>query len=282
MSLIDNFQFSQANLQDFMDCRRRFQLRYLQHIVWPAVESEPILENERFLQQGARFHRMIQQHLVGVPADRLSGFAADEELGRWWENYLPFASDLDGQPGQSRLNPEVALTASLGNHSLVAKCDLIVVEQDGAATIYDWKTSRKRPNRRWLESRLQTRVYLYLLVRAGAHLNQMQDFSPEKVEMVYWFADFPGQPERFTYSMEQYQADERYLLALIQTIEGLEETGFPLTSDDRACRYCVYRSLCGRGVQAGSFRDQEDSVLEEGFEAQEFEIDFDQIAEIEF
>ena len=64
MRLIENFQFSQANLQDFVDCRRRFQLRYLQHIAWPAIESEPVLENERFLQQGARFHRMIQQHLL--------------------------------------------------------------------------------------------------------------------------------------------------------------------------------------------------------------------------
>ena len=91
MSLIENFQFSQASLQDFMDCRRRFQLRYLQHVVWPAVESEPILENERYLQQGARFHHMIQQHLVGVPAESLSGFAREEDLGRWWENYLAFA-----------------------------------------------------------------------------------------------------------------------------------------------------------------------------------------------
>lgn len=282
MSLIENFQFSQANLQDFMDCRRRFQLRYLQHVVWPAVESEPILESERFLLQGARFHRMIQQHLVGVPADRLSGFAEDEDLGRWWENYLAFAHHLDDQQGQYRLYPEIALTASLGKHSLVAKCDLIIADQEGMATIYDWKTSRKRPKRHWLESRLQTRVYLYSLVRAGAHLNRGQAFSPEKVEMVYWFADFPGQPERFTYSLEQYQADEQVLLDLIQTVEGLDETGFPLTTNDRACRYCVYRSLCGRGVQAGMVGDQEDTVLEEGTETQEFEIDFDQIAEIEF
>lgn len=282
MSLIDNFQFSQASLQDFMDCRRRFQLRYLQHVVWPAVESEPVLENERFLQQGARFHRMIQQYLLGVPGERLVDLASDEDLGRWWENYLAFAPQLDDRAGEVVLYPEVALNASLGNHNLVAKCDLVVVGREGQATIYDWKTSLKRPQRRWLEGRLQTRVYLYLLVRAGAHLNQGEAFLPEKIEMVYWFADYPSHPERFPYSLGHYQADEEFLLGMVGTIEGLGGADFPLTDDARVCRYCVFRSLCDRGVEAGSFKEQEDAIMEESAEGPDFEIDFDQIAEIEF
>jgi len=282
MSLIENFRFSQASLQDFTDCRRRFQLRYLQHVVWPAVESEPILENERFLQQGARFHRMIQQHLLGVPAERLSGLARDDDLARWWENYLVFAPQLDAHLEEAMLSPELALTASLGDHSLVAKCDLVVVDSEGRAIIYDWKTSRKRSQRRWLESRLQTRVYPYLLVRSGAHLNRGEPFLPEQIEMVYWFAGYPGQPERFPYSQAQYQADESYLLGLVETIERLGEADFPLTDDARACRYCVYRSLCDRGVEAGSFKEQEDVALEESAQSLDFEIDFDQIAEVEF
>ena len=89
MAPIDNFQFSQASLQDFVDCRRRFQLRYLQRLPWPAVESEPVLENERTMRQGAEFHHMIQQHLIGIPAERLSarlegGDPQAEELRRWW------------------------------------------------------------------------------------------------------------------------------------------------------------------------------------------------------
>jgi CRISPR/Cas system-associated exonuclease Cas4 (RecB family) len=282
MSLIENFQFSQASLQDFVDCRRRFQLRYLQHVAWPAIESEPILENERFLQQGARFHRMIQQHLLGVPAERLSGLALDEDLERWWKNYLAFAPQLVDKIGSEVLYPEVALTALLGDHSLVAKCDLVVVEPEGQAIIYDWKTSRKRPKRRWLEGRLQTHVYPYLLVQAGGHLNSGEVVPPEKVEMVYWFADFPDQPERFPYSLDEYQADEKYLLGLVKTFDRLGEEDFPLTEDERACRYCVYRSLCERGVEAGAFGEEEDPVLEDGAETSEFDIDFDQIAEVEF
>ena len=41
MSLLPpDFHFSQRSLQDYVDCRRRFQLRYLQHLAWPAVEAK--------------------------------------------------------------------------------------------------------------------------------------------------------------------------------------------------------------------------------------------------
>ena len=35
------FAFSQSSLQDYMDCPRRFQLRYLDRLIYPAAESEP-------------------------------------------------------------------------------------------------------------------------------------------------------------------------------------------------------------------------------------------------
>jgi hypothetical protein len=41
------FQFSQTSLQDFSDCQRRFQLRYLQEQDWPAPVAEPMAEMER-------------------------------------------------------------------------------------------------------------------------------------------------------------------------------------------------------------------------------------------
>ena len=42
-----SFIFSQSSLQYYFDCPRRFQLRYIEHLAWPAVETEPVLENER-------------------------------------------------------------------------------------------------------------------------------------------------------------------------------------------------------------------------------------------
>ena len=161
MKLPDGFIFSQSSLQDFVDCRRRFQLRYLYRLAWPALETEPALEAERYLQQGARFHRMVQQHLLGVPAERLSQMIADEDLGRWWLNYLGFVQALRQQPempaggapehpvfGAARGYPEVSLSASLAGYRLEAKVDLVMILPGGGARIYDWKTSRRRPERR--------------------------------------------------------------------------------------------------------------------------------------
>jgi len=276
MTLPPLFLFSQASLQDYADCPRRFQLRYLLRVAWPALEAEPALESERHLQQGSAFHRLVHQHVVGIAPERLAGTLTDADLRRWWGNYLDHG--LQGLPA-SRY-PEIVLSAPVGGHRLVAKYDLIAVDAGQRAVIVDWKTSRRQPKRRHLAQRLQTRVYPYLLVQAGAHLNDVQPFRPEQVEMVYWFANFPAAPERFAYDAAQYEADEVYLASLIAEIEGLGEEGFPLTTDGRRCEYCPYRSLCRRGVRAGALDGAEDDMVQE--DLLHLDIDFEQIAEIEF
>ena len=365
MTLPTDFQFSQGSLQDYVDCPRRFQLRYLLRLAWPAVEAEPALENERRLQQGAAFHRLVHQHILGLSMERLSSMVTDKDLSRWWRNYLESAPAALAELRY----PEVTLSAPVSGHRLVAKYDLIAIrgprgpgrrpspieretvgisqghsvgipnllgprrdkpQQVGdsgplstptpkdseEAIILDWKTSRKRPRRQWLAKSLQTRVYPYLLVRAGSHLGEDEDegrpFQPEQVEMIYWFANFPEDPERFPYDAAQYDADGDYLASLIEEIKSLGRSNFarpgspdpgqkrgfgnplraildplslgdddfPLTTQERRCRYCPYRSLCRRGVRAGAF----DEVESEPVVGDDFEIalDFEQIAEIEY
>jgi hypothetical protein len=282
MKLPTPFQFSQSSLQDYVDCRRRFQLRYLERLSWPAVEAEPALENERHLRQGARFHHMIQQHMHGVPSERLSKGAVDDPaLLGWWEGYLRSLKDplVLGELKDMQTHPEITLSAPLGDHRLIAKYDLIAVEAGKRVVIVDWKTSLGRSPRTWLEKRLQTHVYPYLLVLAGTHLNQGNPIQPEQVEMVYWFARHPDQPARFPYSADRFQEDQTFLTDLIDRIARLEETEFFKTDHLKRCEYCVYRSLCDRGETAGEVG------VETGLQERadfEFDLDFDQIAEIEF
>lgn len=276
MSLPPDFQFSQGSLQDYVDCPRRFQLRYVQRVAWPALEAMPVLEHERYLQQGAAFHRLVHQHLMGLPARRLARMVNDDDLRRWWRNYLETRpTDLP-----SIRYPEVLLSAPAGDYRLVAKYDLVAVDPGERAVIVDWKTSRRRPERERLAERLQTKVYPYLLVRAGAHLNGDQPVQPGQVEMVYWFADAPVGPERFTYDAAHYQADEEYLTKLIEEIANLGDDGWHLTSQERRCRFCRYKSLCQRGIMAGRF-DEADGDLEPGDDL-DFDLDFEQVAEIEY
>ena len=282
MPLPPDFHFSQGSLQDFVDCQRRFQLRYLDRIAWPAVEAEPILQNERHLQQGALFHLMVQQHLLGVPVERLTAMAQDEDLARWWGNYLNAApAALDGER-----YAEFTLSAPFGVSGvrrLVAKYDLVVVAPDGRALIFDWKTSRRRSSQSRLAGRLQTRAYPYLLVQAGADLNGGRSFEPGQIEMVYWFADIPDRPERFSYNSAQYAEDGGYLAGLLEQIATLSLGNgiFPLTEVEERCLFCVYRSLCDRGTAAGILDDIDIDEPELDFSL-EIDLDFEQIAEIEY
>ena len=108
--LSPSFTFSQSSIQDYFDCPRRFQLRYIEHLAWPAVETEPVLENERRQQEGQLFHRMVQQHLVGLPVEKLTRLANSPDISRWWENYLNYKFELDGYSKYT----ELALNAPSG------------------------------------------------------------------------------------------------------------------------------------------------------------------------
>ena len=265
---------SQSSLQDYNDCPRRFELRYLKRLSYPAAESEPALENEKHQQAGEYFHRLVQQHLLGIPTEQVGKLANTENLQRWWGNYLN-AQDLMELKDLSGLHPEATLSAPLGKFRLVAKYDLIAIGAE-RAVIFDWKTYRKRPKNEWLHIRWQTRVYRALLVQAGTHLNNGKPFTPEQLEMVYWFADFPAEPARFIYQADQYKRDWDALTKIAEEISSA--SSFPKTDEAAKCSYCPYRSYCNRGIRAG---DSSDAELETAAE-ELFDINFEQIGEIAF
>lgn len=282
MNLPPDFQFSQHSLQDFVDCRRRFLLRHVQRLSWPALESEPALEHERYLQQGTKFHQLAQQFLLGISGSRLASTIHDSNLQAWWDNFMQIAPGLRDSVEASgwKLYPEVGLSTPIRGSRLVAKFDLLVIAPDNRMLIYDWKTSRNRPKRQWLESRLQTRAYPYVLVHAGVSLNQGQPVQPEQVEMIYWFAAHPGEIERFAHDPNAQQASDAYLTSLVDTILALKEEEFHLTADEKRCTFCIYRSLCNRGISAGRGEGFDDGYIEESENV--IALDFDQIAEIEY
>lgn len=274
MNLPEDFVFSQSSLQDYQHCARRFQLRYLDRVRYPAPQSEPLLEFERHMQQGAAFHHLIHQHLLGIPEQMLTERTMDVTVRRWWECYLEYG--LLDMPAQR--HPEITLSAPLGEYRLIAKYDLLAIQPGQKAIIVDWKTSRKKPRRPWLAQRMQTLVYRYVLAAAGAHLNEGAAIPPETIEMVYWFAQVPETPERFPYTRQQFEEDGEQLLGMVDHINMRQR--FPLVVDDKPCRFCTYRSLCDRGSIAGDleawmedFDDlSDDDIL----------IDMDQIGEIAF
>ncbi len=266
------FTFSQRSLQDYADCPRRFQLRYLLDVRWPAAPDELPAERERRMQQGITFHRLLYRHLSGVPAPAITATVPDGDLRRWWLAYLNYPPrDL---PTGAR-HPEVRLSVPLGDHRLVARYDLLAIDPGKRAVIVDWKTDRDRPSRVQLARRMQTLVYRYVLVEGGTQFNGGLPIAPDRVELVYWFANYPAQVERFDYDVAQHRAVAGQLASLIAEIAARREEVWPLADDERRCRFCTYNTLCMRGTLVSlAEEDEGDDEL--------FDLDLEQVAEIEF
>jgi hypothetical protein len=313
MTLPRSFQFSATSLQDYVDCARRFQLRYLLQVAWPAPEAEPISEQERHARLARDFHRLVHQHLLGIPADILSSSVHDPDLDRWWQAYLAYVPTFD----DAQVNPEINLSIPLSGYRVVAQYDAVVVRDQRKAEhsdigevvtpaeppllIIDWKTYRKRPSRSWLAGRLQTRVYPLILVQAGSSLIDHARVAPGDVKMCYWLAEYPDNQVVFVYDAATYRADLEFLSSLITEVDeriksGGHENGigsafatddiWPLTDELKRCRFCNYRSLCGRGSLAGAIVDS----IEEGDPDQlttdeiglDFDLDWGQVQEIAY
>ncbi len=277
MIMPPDFRFSQSSLQDYLDCSYRFRMRHIERQAWPAVEAEPPEAMESQMRSGEAFHRLIHRHLAGMPAEKLSLLVEKDPLRRWWKAYLQ--TGLRDLPPMHY--PEITLAAQIAGKWLIAKYDLIAVEPGRRAVIVDWKTSRQ-PQRARLAQSMQTTVYRYILSVTGAHLNNNVPLQPEQIEMRYWFAETPDQPERLFYDSAQQQLDGDTLSALIKSIIESKPDDFPRTDNTIHCQFCVYRSLCARGVSAGDFAAYADGDPAERESEWNAAVDFDQVAEIEF
>lgn len=274
MPLSINFQFSQNSLQDYLDCPRRFELRFLLRQAWPALQSEPVLEHERHMEMGSRLHEMIHQFHSGLPVDEIETYANDPQLAAWWSAFINESKLPEDTIARKT---EVLLSFPIEGFRVVAKYDLLIFTSDGCAQIYDWKTSLKRTSGKFLAERMQTRLYQFLLCKAARH-PQEHALLPSQIKMTYWFANFPNDPEIFQYSESKYRQDENFFSSLIREIISTSQGKFLLTQNEKSCAYCNYRSLCNRGVRAGDWRE----IPEESETSSDFVLDFSQVAEIEF
>lgn len=173
-NLPDDFMFSQSSLQDFVDCPRRFELKYLLKQRYPAQEVDDMLEFEARMAQGQAFHQLVHQHQIGIPADVLQTRIQDNEVGKWFQTYLK--NGLDGIP--EKRYPEKTLTIPIGDYGLLAKIDLLTVGD--TIKIIDWKTSKFIPKLETLTRRLQTRVYLYVVAKGVAYLTKGKSVKDRK------------------------------------------------------------------------------------------------------
>lgn len=275
MTIQDDFVFSQNNLQDFVDCPRRFQLKYILKTAWPAPISEPIEEHDKLINLGSQFHMMVQRYFLGIPEEVISRHVTDEDLLAWWNAFIS-NPPADIPPLRQ---PEVSLSMPFAGYRLTAKLDLLAVEKDRRAVIYDWKTTHLEPRPRFLTERIQSLVYPLLVITTGGALNGYKPFDPAQVSMVYWYPAFPDKPVRLNFDADWVTLTTTRLTQLIRQIADMKQEIYPLTSDTTKCKFCRYRSLCERGTTAGRIDDEEEETAQE---ESLLDINFDDIQGIAF
>jgi hypothetical protein len=253
MQPLQDWYLSAMAIRIYARCQLRFRYRYVDQLYWNRLwGSAP--EERRAVERGQNFHLMARRYYAGVAPAEVADPVEQRELDAWFhllQGFLPRTLDR-------AFYPELELRLNRPDLRLMAKFDLLVVDPDGRATIYDWKTEKLMPRRSLLSADPQTLVYRYLLCAAGGAYSPRGRFRPADVTMVYWNPLHPHRWYRLPYSEAQYEKDEQYLRKLWSTILSTPRDGFLATADEQVCRYCEYSPIChGRRAEQVDWTDEE-------------------------
>jgi hypothetical protein len=292
-----NFTFTQSSLQAYKDCARRFWLAYIEQLPWPAVEASPVHEHEELMRRGQRFHRLVERTEIGMDPAQVAAQVDDGSDPNMAAQYAAYLEHRPRDLPQQVREVEVVLSTTLGVDSrngetdsvrLAAQYDLIAAEQDGPVIIIDWKTGKRAATRAVLQEQMQSIVYPFVLVEASAGL-PWGPVRPEQIEMRYWFTAAPAQPIALRYDGAQHDRVRTWLRNQINSIlAGKGEEDFPKVEDTpanrkRFCNFCVYRSRCNRGAEAGDVSELVDPTdYFSGDVAGSLEFTMDEVEELAF
>lgn len=234
----DTLHLSQYRLNAFETCQRKFQLTAVSRLAWPSAPPDAALAAA--FARGEQFHRLLEQHFVGMPV--AIDAALDPDVRRWWR---AFHADPPAVPGRDAF-PEVSLTTPIGAHFLFGRFDLLTLTADGAH-IFDWKTERKPRPAHQLRDAWQTRLYLAMLAKGAEAFGRT--FAPEQIALTYWFANAPQQSVTLRYDSTWHQRNWAELTALVERLDrrlDASDAIWPLTDELSHCAKCPYRAYCGR------------------------------------
>jgi hypothetical protein len=238
----DALLLSRPKLTTFLDCPRRFQLRYLRRLAWPGFFADT--KAEEAMARGKQFHLLLERHFLGMDVPVTS--IGDTAVSAWYQTF----KHHNPVRQNGRYLPEHRLTVPIGSHLLLGRFDLLVVgEQDGQpfAHIYDWKTGRAKGAGE-LEQDWQTRLYLALLAEGGGALwGDGRSPHPDQISLTYWYVTEPDAPHAIRYTAARHSQNWAEIQAIVSQIDDhTQRDEWPLTADRSRCRRCAYQAYCGR------------------------------------
>ena len=275
MPLNPDFQFSANNLQDFKDCPRRFELKYVLKQSWPAEISQPVLEVEKKIELGSQFHTIANQYMCGIPKESITAEIQNNEMKTRFTNFIGFFSNLEKNDYFS----EFRLIMPFQGYHLIAIFDVLCLTKDKKMMIIDWKTTTIPPKKEYFKEKIQTVLYPLLAYECRKSIYPLLEITAEDITMKYWFPVFPQNSIDFSSLADHLENDRVYIADMIKEIENTDEGNFFKTDNMKLCKFCQYRSLCERGISAGIL-DVKDASLD--IEQMTGEISFESSEEITY
>ena len=255
-----NFCFSQSNLETYTKCQRRFFLRYVRRLQWPASPAVVEDDFERAIGRGRLFHSLVVQETLGIDVAGMVRQSKDGLLGKWWRNYLHH--EPVSLP-QGKTFSEVEISVPLGKNRLLARFDRVVFAGDGSVWIVDWKTGKNKPAFASYKNSWQTLVYRYVMAEGGRVLTQGRAIAPEKIVMVYWHPGYPERLQPIRYSQSDHVQARKRLESQVKLMgERRFESDFQKTANEASCSHYQYSAYCERAHVPGCEWEVEEEEME--------------------
>lgn len=236
-------RLTQAKINTWLTCKRRFQLQYFDCFKWPREPYQAGAVDA--MEAGEIFHMLVAVYLNMGGDFSVDDFVLEPQIQTWWEAFLAFEPVKTTSDTLLKVESsfEVALNDAL---SINGRVDCLRLTQD-SIEIFDWKTGRPR-SKSDLENDWQTRLYLALIAESRGYLGKA-DLPLDQISITYWYPREPEKSVKINYS-EQWHAENwgylRLLGELISAELQVEHEIWPLTSNLSSCTKCAYSPICGR------------------------------------
>lgn len=238
---LDNFIYSQNSINTYKSCPTKFKYKYIDKINWrfDDIESRQYYEG---LKLGRDFHLICERYFNNIP------LGLDEKSKSKFGKYIDKIKDLIKIDKESIYLPEYEIRYKLKEDIIVAKYDLIIINQDNIE-IWDWKTENKKINHKNFEFRMQTIVYMMIAREVLPKIYNL-NIDAKDFKMKYYQPEFNDKPVIISYSEDKHKSNKEKIIEYIKMIketkysEEDKDFRFELIKNSKHCKFCEFNKLC--------------------------------------
>jgi CRISPR/Cas system-associated exonuclease Cas4 (RecB family) len=198
-------------------------------------DEEGYYEN---IETGLNFHLLCNRYFIGIDTSMGEDTKDKDKLEGWMKSLkktIPINKD------HTYLS-EYTIRMAMDEVRLQANYDLIILKED-TIEIWDFKTESRKPIYRDLEKRMQTIVYMYVLMENLKLLGKTIEFS--NLKMIYFNPQYEDQLIQIDYDEFKHEENHKSIKNIIDRIKEYDFQGlFDKSIYEKYCKYCEFERIC--------------------------------------